>query len=65
MSACVQVSKARKILPNEIREEVLKPVELHYEDAAVQRLTMGTMASSNEMMGVIGLRKLKGATQRL
>ena len=32
MSACVQVSKARKILPNEIREEVLKLVELHYED---------------------------------
>ena len=65
MSVCVQVSKARKLLPNEIREEVLKLVELHYEDAPVETLTMGTMASSNKMMGVIGLRKLKGAIQRL
>ena len=59
------MSKARKLLPNEIREEVLKLVELHYEDAPVETLTMGTMASSNKMMGVIGLRKLKGAIQRL
>ena len=65
MSVCVQVSKARKLLPNEIREEVLKLVELHYEDAPVETITMGTMASSNKMMGVIGLRKLKGAIQRM
>ena len=65
VTVCVQVSKARKLLPNKIREEVLKLVELHYEDAPVERLTMGTMASSNKMMGVIGLRKLKGAIQRL
>ena len=65
MSVCVQVSKARKLLPNEIREEVLKLVELHYEDAPVETLTMGTIASSNKMMGVIGLRKLKGAIHRL
>ena len=65
LCVCVQVSKVRKLLPNEIREEVLKLVELHYEDAPVETLTMGTMASSNKMMGVIGSRKLKGAIQRL
>ena len=44
---------------------MLELVDLHYKEAPVEMLTMGTMLSSNKVMGVIGPRKLKSAIARL
>ena len=61
----LQVSDTRKLLPAELREQVLELVELHYKEAPVEKLTLGTMISSNKLMAAIGPRKLKSAITRL
>ena len=40
-------------------------MELHYKEAPVEMLTMGTMISSNKVMAAIGARNLKSAITRL
>ena len=40
-------------------------MELHYKEAPVEMLTMGTMISSNKVMATIGARNLKWAITRL
>merc|ERR1719239_310198 len=60
-----KVSGTKKLLPAELREQVLQLVELHYKETPVEMLTMGTMLSSNKVMAAIGPRKLKSAIARL
>ena len=61
----LQVSDTKKLLPVELHKQVLELVELHYKEAPVEKLTLGTMISSNKMMAAIGPRKLKSAITRL
>ena len=59
------MSNAKKLLPAALPEQVLELVELHYKEAPVEMLTMGTMISSNKVMAAIGACKLKSTITRL